>query len=264
MNTNNQVTIILQGCIYTFELLEKIINEYNKFADIVVSTYFENYLENINYMILKYPNITFIDNKLEKYKNELIENNNYCVSQSKEGNNYINNYYYQIKTVENAMKHIKTKYVIKSRVDFYFSEMENFMKEMLKRDDIICCISIYVRDYNFCIKNKLKYHPSDICYGGTVDIINNINMDEINTFCLEIGCSEDRKYRHYCKYKMEMMNIQESYVLANVHNYSNFMSSIFFVYPINTNNSVYILKDIKYFNDKIKTSKEYFIYGCDD
>jgi hypothetical protein len=42
------------------------------------------------------------------------------------------------------------------------------------------------------------------------------------------------------------------------------MSSIFFVYPINTNNSVYILKDIKYFNDKIKTSKEYFIYGCDD
>jgi hypothetical protein len=262
MDTNNQVTIVLQGCIHTFELLEKIIDEYNKFANIVVSTYFVNYLENINCMILKYPNITFIDNNLEKYKNELIENNNYCESQSNEQNNYMNNYYYQIKTVENAMKHVKTKYVIKSRVDFYFSEMENFMKEMLKRDDIISCISIYVRSYNFFIENNMKFHASDICYGGTFDIINKISMDEINSFCLEIGCSENKKFRHYCKDKMEQMNIQESYVLANVDNYSNFMSSIFFVYPINTNNSVYIFKDIKYFNDENRTSKEYFIYGC--
>lgn len=256
MNTNNDVTIILQGCIYTYELLENIMNEYNKFADIVVSTYFENHLEFINSMILKYPNITFIDNNLEKYKNELIENNNYV------NNNYVNNYYYQIKTVENAIKNVKTKYVIKSRVDFYFSEMENFIKEMKKHDDIVSCISVYVRNYDFCINNKLKYHPSDICYGGTFDIINNISMEEIKNFCLEIICPEHRKWKHYCKYKMEMMDIQESYVLENVDNYSTFMSSIFFVYPINTNNSVYVFKNINYFNDKIKTSKEYFMYGC--
>ena len=262
MIKSNDVTIILQGCIYTYELLDRIINEYNKFAHIVVSTYFENYLENINSMILKYPNITFIDNNLTIYKNQLIENNNYCVSETKEGNSYMNNYYYQIKTIQNAMKNVKTKYVIKSRTDFYFSEMENFMKEMKKRDDIVSCISIYIRNYDFCMKNNLKYHPSDICYGGTFDIINNVSMDEIKHFCLEVGCSEDRKWRHYCKYKMETMNIKEQYVLENVYNYSKFMSLIFFVYPINTNNSVYVLKNINYFNDEIRTSEEYFIYGC--
>ena len=107
MNTTNDVTIILQGCIHTYELLEQIINTYNKFANIVVSTYFENNLEIINQMIVKYPNITFIDNNLEKYKNELIDNNNYCVSESTQCNNYVNNYYYQIKTIENAMKMLK-------------------------------------------------------------------------------------------------------------------------------------------------------------
>ena len=147
-------------------------------------------------------------------------------------------------------------------MDFYFSEMENFMKEMKTRDDIVSCISIYVRDYNFCIENGLKYHPSDICYGGTFDIINNVNMDEIKYFCLEIGCSEDRKWRYYCKYKMEMMNIRESYVFENVHNYSIFMSSIFFIYPINTINSIYLLKDIDCFTDTNRTSKDYFMHGC--
>ena len=152
MNTNNDVTIILQGCIYTYELLEKIINEYNKFAHIVVSTYFENYLENINSIILKYPNITFIDNNLEKYTNELIENNNYCLSETKEGNNYMNNYYYQIKTTENAMKHVKTKYVIKSRVDFYFSEMENFMKEMKNKIEANIQLNIKIYRQNKSIR----------------------------------------------------------------------------------------------------------------
>jgi len=215
--------------------------------------------------MLKYPNVTFTDNNLEKYKNELIQNNNYYQSTCPVSNNYMNNYYYQIKTVENAMKHVdrsKTKYIIKSRTDFYFSQMEDFMNEMKKRDDIVSCISIYIRGYSFCMKNNLKYHPSDICYGGTFDIINNNSMDEIKHFRLEIGYPEDRKWRHYCKYKMETMNITESYVLENADNYSNFMSNIFFVYPINTNNSVYFFKDISHFDDGVKSSKEYFTHGC--
>ena len=259
---NNDVTIILQGVIHDESIFVKIIENYKKIANIIVSSYFLNNQPFYSKLKNTYPEIIFIDNDLKKFENELICSNNYSKSDKQDSNAYLNNYYYQIKTTEAALKFVKTKYVIKSRVDFYFSDMNSFMNEMVQNSDIITIISIYIRNYDFCVSNNLKYHPSDICYGGKMEIINYVSECELKNFCLECICSEDRKWRYYCNIKMKEKKIKEQDIFKNVNVYSDFMSEIFNVYPINKNNASYNFKGNTFFNDSIKSSKGYFMLGC--
>ena len=252
----DDVTIILQGVIYTEKILFNIITHYKKFAKIVVSTYFADNIKFIKKIIKYYPDVLFVNNDLTEYKKELIKRNAYHT------NNYVNNYYYHIKTVENALKYVKTKYVIKTRVDFYFSDIENFIKDTIIHNDIVTCISAHVRGYYFCLDDKSRYHASDICYGGTFEIINNLSNNEINNFHVTLDYPEYRKWRYYVNDKLKEFNLTQHYIFQNSDNYSNFMSSIFNVYPINKNNSTYNFKDFTFIPDRIKTGKEYFIEGC--
>ena len=258
-DTNNfDVTIILQGVIYNESMLYQIIQNYKQLANIIVSSYFLNNQSFYNKLKNTYPEIIFIDNDLTAFENNLICSNNYSKIHSPAGNVYMNNYYYQIKTTESALKFVKTKYVIKTRVDFYFSDMNCFIDEMFRNNDIITIISIYIRSYDYCLANNINYHPSDICYGGKMEIINYLSEYELNNFCLQLGCSEEKKWRHYCNLKLKEKKIEEQDILKNKDIYSDFMSEIFNVYPINKNNCSYNFKGITFINDSIKSSKEYF------
>jgi tagatose-1,6-bisphosphate aldolase len=69
-----------------------------------------------------------IDNDESAFRDELISHNNLCVNESAAGNNYVNNYYYQIRTTGKAMQYVQTKYVIKTRIDFYFENSVDVLK----------------------------------------------------------------------------------------------------------------------------------------
>ena len=56
--------------------------------------------------------------------------------------------------------------------------------------------------------------------------------------------------------------MEEQDILKNSNIYSDFMSDIFNVYPINKNGCLYNFKGTTFFNDSVKSSKEYFIFGC--
>lgn len=258
MEDQKEVTIILQGAIHTEELLIKIIEEYEPLANIVVSSYFLNNLDLLNKLENAYPNIIFINNDLAEFEKWLLNTNNFCTVEHRQ-QSYFNNYFYQIKTVEAALKFIETKYVVKSRADFYFSGMTDFINEMIKNDGIVTCLSVYVR--GFVLGHTFKYHPSDICYGGKFDIIKGVSDNEIAVFKLETVCSEDRKWRGYIEDKLVKKGLQESDIFVNEHAYSDFMASIFNIYPINKEGNVYQFKEESYICDAVKTTKDYFIYG---
>lgn len=259
MENQKEVTIILQGVIYTEELLIKIIEEYEPLAKIVVSSYFLNNPDLLNKLENAYPNIIVINNDLAEFENWLLNTNNFCTVEHPQ-QSYFNNYFYQIKTVEAALKFVETKYVIKSRVDFYFSGMTDFINEMTENDGIATCLSVYVRGFN--ADRMFKYHPSDICYGGTFDIIKGVSDYEIFVFKLQPACSEDRKWRGYIEDKLVKKGLKESEILVNEHVYSDFMASIFNIYPINKGGNAYQLKEESYICDAVKTTKDYFIHGC--
>jgi len=258
---NYNTTIILQGEIYNEELADKTIDYYRKIAYVIVSTYYENKYDIIERLKKKYPTVIFLNNNLEEYKSFLINTDNYCTSESTIRNDHMNHYYYQIKTTETALKCVKTKYVIKSRIDCYFSDMENFIKETIKNDDVITCIDMWIRSYDFCMIHNLKYHASDVCYGGTYEIVNQNSINEIDNFCLSIGCVEDKKWRYYCNEKLTLMSLKEEDILNDKETYSNFMSKIFNIYPISKNGGMCIVKNNIYSNFAVKTSKQYFIEG---
>ena len=250
------LTIILQGVIHSEALIYQIIEKYNPFGKIIISSYFKNYLQLFETLRKTYPKIILIDNDISQFRDELILQNNLCITESEFGNNYINNYYYQIRTTENAMKFITTKYIIKTRIDFYFENLYDFIDNMIKNENKITNISIYTRNYDFCKTHKLLCHVSDILYGGTSEFIKNISNKETQTFKLEICCSEDRKFRHHLK------DIPTN-LFENKHMYSNYMAQLFNIYPINRGDCHYNFKGITYFNDKVKDNIEYFMEGCD-
>jgi hypothetical protein len=248
------LTIIIQGVIYNEELTYQIINQYNKLGKIIVSSYFKNYSHIFNTLTKTYPEIIIIDNDDSIFRNELLSQNNLCITESEFGNNYINNYYYQIRTTDNAMKFITTKYIIKTRIDFYFENLYDFIDNMIKNENKITTISVYTRNYDYCIQHDLLCHVSDILYGSTSEIIRNISNKEIQHFKLEISCSEHRKFRNHCN------NIPTN-LFENKHVYSNYMSQLFNIYPINRGN--YNFKGTTHFNDRVKNTIDYFIEGCD-
>jgi hypothetical protein len=250
------LTIILQGVIYNEELTYRIIEKYNPFGKIIVSSYFKKYPHIFDKLMTTYPQIILIDNDETVFKNELISQNNLCTTESDAGNNYLNNYYYQIRSTNMAIPLITTTYTIKTRIDFYFENLSDFIENMILNKDKITNISIYTRNYDFCKIHNLLCHVSDILYGGTSEYIRNISNKEICHFKLEIGCSEDRKFRNHC-------NNIPSNLFENKHTYSNYMAQLFNIYPINRGNCYYNFKGVTYFNDRIKDTIDYFMEGCD-
>lgn len=252
----NDLTIILQGVIYSEELTYRIIEKYNPLAKIIVSSYFKDYRHIFDKLTILYPHIILIDNDDTIFRNELLSQNNLCTTESEFRNKYINHYYYQIRTTENAMKFIETTFIIKTRIDFYFENLSDFINNMILNKDKITNISIYTRNYDFCKTHNLLCHVSDILYGGVSEYIKNISNKEICHFKLEIGCSEDRKFRNHC-------NNIPSNLFENKHIYSNYMTQFFNIYPINKGNCHYNFKGVTYFNDRIKDTIDYFMEGCD-
>lgn len=248
------LTIILQGVIHSEALVYQIIEKYKSFGKIIISSYFKNYPDLFEILTKNYPEIILIDNDVSIFRNELLSQNNLCTAESEAGNNYMNHYYYQIRTTETAMLFATSTYIIKTRIDFYFENLSDFIDNMIQNENKITNISIYTRNYDFCKTHKLLCHVSDILYGGTSEFIKNISNKETQTFKLEIGCSEDRKFRHHLK------NIPTN-LFENKYTYSNYMAQYFNIYPINKGN--YNFKGTTYFNDRVKNTIDYFMEGCD-
>jgi len=304
----DNITLVFQGVIYDNILLLRIIEHYKPLAKIVISTYFKDNMRFYYSLMKAYPDITIINNDITYFEELLIDSGNICIYEDSYRNSYTNNYFYQIKTTEAALNYVDTEYVIKSRVDFFFSNMEEFINEtmengsqqyppgtqenynsFLSRDLMmgkgkelefpegpgggkgepgvppngskITCMSIFIRNYGFCITHGLKYHPSDICYGGKTETVKRVSEDEINEFRLDIISSEERKWRHYCNKKLAEKGLDEAAIFETDQRYADFMSSIFHVYPINKHDNDYSFRDITYFEDNVKPTVDYFIHG---
>lgn len=87
---------------------------------------------------------------------------------------------YQIITTLNALNHVKTKYVIKSRLDEYYSNVDLLLSKLKKDENKIVCGSVFFREhglYPFHIADKLMCATKDNLILMFESTIHNIEID---------------------------------------------------------------------------------------
>jgi hypothetical protein len=239
----NDVTIILQGELNNVNLLASL-NEYQNYAKtIIVSSYFIDNIELKNNILDNFPEIILIDNDINEFMSqpEIIDyKNERC--------------FFQVSTVRKALKYVNTPYIIKTRVDNYFSNLDKFICEVINNKNKITCIDIYVRGfYHF------KYHPSDILFGGSYENLTNVfnNKHNFDTYIPEIII-----FKNYILRKLKDLNIDVNEFENNIDLYGDTMDQIFNIYNI-SNFEIYYFKNAT-FKISNKSTKDFFKSGCDN
>ena len=151
MNTN-LVTILLQGVINPNIDLNKTITEYKQYGKIVLSIYkneYEYIINNIKHL----EDLDIVLNDIDTYDNEILK---FPLKSS---------HYYQLQTTKKGLEKINTEYVIKTRVDHYYSNLNLFIQKCFDTDKIIV-LSHYIRGFS-----QYTYHLSDCLFmGKTIEI----------------------------------------------------------------------------------------------
>jgi hypothetical protein len=212
-------TFILQGIRNKDYDLRNTINKYIKYGKIIISTYLKGDEDYYNNLLSEIPTLTIIDNNLDNLKQELQSTEHYC------SETYFNNCYYQIRTTLAALEKIDTTYVIKLRLDTYYSNIIKFIKLIKYNKDCVVTIPIYVRGFNFIL-----YHPSDILFGGKTEVIMNVFKKALETY--NKMTPEVVIWKPYIQSKLKELKIYIEDFENNIDVYSQTMSNLFIVCPI--------------------------------
>ena len=267
-NTHD-VTILLQGVLNNEIDILKTIELYSLYGNIVLSVYDNEITKNTcNQILDSYPNVRIIYNNFETYETEfntLIKSYN-----NKEKN--IDNFYYQLKTTINGLNDIQTPYVLKSRVDHYYSDIDKFIYHGIASNKLVSS-SLCVRGYF----SPYLFHMSDQLFFGKTALIKqmcNLSQKMCFTPIMMNHVAESRLWKPYLKMLAHSEGINLDEKNHNFHiNYIEFLNRKVTIFPINlhdnfkinlrggnSNGSIYV-KNLQ--NHPIYSSYYYFIYGVD-
>ena len=258
----DDVTFLIQGPVGGHTDLLKIVKEYSKFGNIVISTYpSEEYANQIE-EVMKYASKNNIElkvlyNNLSKYENELKNMNKYSnngVHPVHQG--MFRNCYYHINTVVNGLKYVNTKYVINVRTDCFFSNMDKFIYKIIETQKIVCT-SIFVRGFKDS-KILIKFHPSDILFGGLTEIIKrtfDLALEKYDLNCPEVTVWKPLIVEEASKKNINLIQLENDNEI-----YLNNMCDIFEVFDIN-NHFPYSFKGITKIDSLTKTTRDFFTSG---
>ena len=155
-----EVTIVMEGVFRFIDIKIALYNYYNMCSKIIISSYFDT-PENkkIKETILcEYPNVEIIDNCPEEVDD---------ISQPiaplllKGSQLFVH--------MPNLLNKVTTPYVIKTRVDQAFTNMEYFIEKTVSNPHKITCFPYYVRAYD-----RRKFHPPDMLIGSSTAIMRDV------------------------------------------------------------------------------------------
>jgi hypothetical protein len=270
-NTNildkSDITIILQGIICKDIDIIHTLNDYSRYAKIILSIYEElTDSELLNTIRKDFPNVVIVNNDLKENEEKLSE------LVFKNITNHTKNIYFQIQLMINALEYVTTTNVVKFRVDHYISDIDKFLEICFNTDKIVTT-SYFVRGFN-----QYKYHLSDCLFGCKTDTMKEIyNLANLNyqiNYKLVIP-EIILWYPYLCSIIPDIDSIQ------NAEEYSEILNKYIYIYPINfhSNYKLKVSKSeykeveenkifdnyfiISKFKDRPKTTIDYFINGMD-
>lgn len=245
----SDITIVLQGIINKDVDIFHSIHEYSKYAKIVLSLYDSlpnrELAESIR---LKYPDTTFVFTDYEK----LVKENSEKYGSVKAHK------YNQIHTTLKGIEHVTTQYLVKSRVDNFYSGIDKFISHGIQSKKIISSSS-FLKGYS-----TYMYHLSDCLFAGTTEQVKTIFKFADTNFSkhAETVPAEVMLWKPYIEQQMMYKGVDPNGITLNT--YIDFLSSILTVYCVNLHTS-YIVKSrdkiYKKVQDIDQSDKEYFQYG---
>lgn len=245
-----KVGIILQGVLRPDKVdILKTINEYSSFSNnIVISTYYSDDDKELLEKIKLIPNVKIVYNSVEE---------NLKTLHSLNINSNQNNAYHQIVSMKSGMELISddVEIVIKTRVDCYFSDLDDFICEIYDHPDKIVSSSLFVRGMTTHL-----HHPSDIIFGGKKSLMDILFRESFSHYeemfregCRNIG----EKYVHLPYIK----HFYPSYKNKSQSEYLDMMTGLYYIFCLNRHSS-YNFRGATKFYDLDKSSLEYFRSGC--
>jgi hypothetical protein len=163
----NNVTILLQGILNDKVNLHTILTTYTKICHVVLSVYDFDY-EKVKIICEPFENVRIVVNDLEEY-NKLPVIIDQLVDYGILGT--LQRMYFQICTTKKGFECIDTEYVVKSRIDHYYSQIHKLIAHGLHTNKIVSS-SIFVRgcqDGNPL--NRCRFCLSDCLFMGKTDNI---------------------------------------------------------------------------------------------
>ncbi len=161
----NNVTILLQGILNENIKLIDTLNNYTKICNVVLSVYKSDIKKVIDICKI-FPEVIIVENDIEDYNKQpvIIEG-----EFAKYPLDFLQNGFFQICTTKKGLCVIHTEYVLKSRIDHFYSNLHNFIQHGLNTKKIISS-PIFVRGCNDPFF-PCRYHLSDCLFmGKTSDI----------------------------------------------------------------------------------------------
>jgi hypothetical protein len=215
-------TIILQGLTHPDIDIIIIIERYLKVCpNLILSIYKKTedplLIERINRL---FPNVLIINNDLTEYENELkfLE----C-----DRGSWRDVTYFHLNTTQKALNLVKTKYVLKSRVDHYYINIKD-MIILCKNTGKIVCSSLFTEGVYH------KFFLSDCLYVGLTSEIQNVVKLALISYCkgdYDENHGEVLLWRPYILYKMQLENVDYKDDKA----YLDFMEKLFEIWAVNFN-----------------------------
>ncbi len=251
------VTILLQGILHKDINLENTLNVYTKLCKVVLSIYKPD-LDTVLEICKSYPTVIIVENNISDYENQIVTLDKQFTDCKI---SVLQNGFFQICSTKQGLSIIHTDYVVKSRVDHYYEKLEKFIKHGLLNQNKIISSSIFVRGCKG-LKHPCRYNLSDCLFMGKTDDIKlcfKICYDNKLLTRPETGIWEPY-FIHI--FKLKNININS----INDDKYINYMTDLVDIYCINKIQPYKIKfgNEISTFiNDRIKTTSEYLLYGCD-
>lgn len=247
-------TVILQGNLNANIDLIKTISDYSKNSEIIISTYdLEEYKGILNSVREKFPLTKIIFNDIEENFNTMRKMGLIGIEKNHP------NVFHQLESTRKAIELVTTDFVIKTRGDSYFCDLDEFLYEMTLNPDKILSSSLFVRGLKYC-----KYHPSDILFGGKTENMKDLifsAFDDLyyNSQTLGKGIPEELIHRSYILKRAKMFDLDvendDQYLQVMLHSYK--------IFCINRHSS-YIFRGNRESSccDLDKSTKDYLIWGC--
>ena len=157
MNPDN-VTILLQGLISDEINLQEVLEKYSKLGRLVISIY-DYQLEKLKPYVEAIPNCLVIINNQDVFLSELLHRQIPEKTQTDE----CHKCFFQIRSIENALQHISTEYVLYCRINHLYSNLDKVIEEGVQHKKFVIS-SFVTRGTDI---RRWRFHFSDCMIFGT-------------------------------------------------------------------------------------------------
>lgn len=252
------VTIILEGRLYTEISLYETLSTYTKVCNVILSIY-DTDINEINKICESFPEVIIIENNISEYKRHPVR-----IDQQFKNHTAISllSGYVQICCVKKALEYVITPYVVKSKIDHYYKNIHKFIEHGLKTNKITSS-SLFQRgcqDNN--IPNRSRFCLTDTLFMGKIENIKLcFDLCHANALLTRVATGI---WSPYFVHIFKLQNI--SIDLVDDETYIKCMEEVVDIYCIN-NFGPYKFKYFdsvrEYMHDNTKTTINYLTYGCD-